>query len=277
MMATGDREADELLNREEAREVSDTGDDRVRWPPPPPDSIPRLLIDRIARLPAWQFVGLMVALAALVVLIAILVLGHSHYELLIESGATTAISAINILVAASLAWLIYLRRQGQPQGEARGQERASPATPTSFDLRSPASFWALLAAGLLFLAADELLYIHERIDWLVHDLLDKEESDLSDSLDDVVVVIYACLGLACLWYYRDELRRNADLWPPVAVGLGLAALMVLLDILTSQRPGLGGIDELWWMTAEELCKLGAQWLLLGVLWRVKCSEVDVEA
>lgn len=249
MMATGDQEIDDPV---------DVADTRQREPPPVPWS--RLILAQLARLPAWQFTALMVALAVLIALIATLVLGHSHYELLIESGATTVISAINLIVGASLAWLIFQQRKRQevPDNKAGG-----------FDPRSQISFWALLAAGLLFLALDELLYIHERIDWLIHSLLDMEESDLSDSLDDVIVVIYLGLGLACLYHYRTELRLFADLKLPVAVGLGLAVMMVLLDLLTSQRPGLWNIDEVWWMTGEELCKLAAQWVLLGVLWRVQ--------
>jgi len=253
-MAMEDRETDA------PKDAADVADADARQPQPPPTPRPNDLMERPACLQAWQFVGLMVALATLIVLIAIAVLGHSHYNLLIESGATTVISAVNLLVAACLAWFIFGSRR---EGETDCKECPD------FDLRSPAAFWALLAAGLLFLAVDEVLFIHERIDWFIHSLLGMEETELSDSLDDAVVVAYACLGLACLWHYRAELRRYADLKLPVAAGLALATLMVLLDLLTTQRPGLGGLDHVWWMTAEEMCKLAAQWVLLGVLWKVR--------
>lgn len=205
-----------------------------------------------------QFLGFLMLFGFLLIGITFVVKGSYHGHYLYEGGTFTDISFFNLACAGTLAILIHRNRVERPPG---------------WDLRSPAAFWFFLGLGFFFLAVDEVVFIHERLDLFIHELIGKKETDVSDSLDDLIVGVYLLAGLGLLWYYRQELGQYSHMSRPVGLALVLIVAMIVLDLITSQRPYLGDIDHVWWIAAEELCKLGAQYVILGILLEVHHRKV----
>lgn len=158
-------------------------------------------------------------LAALAVAAAGLIAGWiardplDHFE---EGGPLTWYSAAQLLAAAILCRRI--RRQRPAAAPGRG-------------------LWTMLGLGFVFLALDELFKIHERIDEAAHALLGLRQTELSDQIDDLIVLAYAMVGAALLWRWRAELKRHGALWRYLAAGLVLTLAMVAADI-ASDSPDL---------------------------------------
>lgn len=102
-------------------------------------------------------------------------------------------------------------------------------------------FWALVAVGFLLLAVDDASQIHETADRQIHSALAMEESGLSDRLDDVIVGIYALVGLAVLFHYRAEWRPYSDALPFLRAGILLVFVMIGLDLLTNRTDIVFGV------------------------------------
>jgi hypothetical protein len=86
-----------------------------------------------------------------------------------EEGVLTWFSTALLLACAWSAWQVFRRRDGTIHAGVWRESRF---------------LWALIAVAFVFLAADELLKIHETADHAVHDALGLVESRLSDRLDD---------------------------------------------------------------------------------------------
>jgi hypothetical protein len=93
-----------------------------------------------------------------------------------------------------------------------------------------ARFWAVAAAGFVFLGMDDLLVIHERVDAWLHRLLGWDpEHWLTDHLDDAIVGGY---GVAAGWWayrHRRDLGRLRWMLAVLAVAFACFAAMVVLD------------------------------------------------
>lgn len=61
--------------------------------------------------------------------------------------------------------------------------------------RDPSVVWAIIASGFLFLAADEVLRIHENLDQLIHYVFGLKETNLTDRIDDLIVGMYGLVGI----------------------------------------------------------------------------------
>lgn len=95
--------------------------------------------------------------------------------------------------------------------------------------------WRTLSWGFIFLAADEFLSIHEVTDLLIHDLLNLQETNLTDRIDDIIVALYGTGGIWLLWNSRDELK-----WHPSAIALFKRAFILLffmvgLDMFANEQ------------------------------------------
>ena len=109
-----------------------------------------------------------------------------------EWGIVTLISALHLLITAMLAALVFGVRHPAHQ---------------SFRWRESSAIWMIMAVGFCFLAIDELLSVHEFIDISLHRTLGWQETPLSDRLDDLLLGLYALIGLGVLYVYREELHR----------------------------------------------------------------------
>ena len=66
-----------------------------------------------------------------------------------------------------------------------------------------ARFWWLSAAGLVYLGLDDLLTIHESIDFEIHRLLARDpEHPVTRHLDDLIVAGYTPIAAALAYRYR---------------------------------------------------------------------------
>jgi hypothetical protein len=121
-------------------------------------------------------------------------------------------------------------------------------------LASFSRFWAVAAAGFVYLGLDDVLRIHEELDRSIHGLLGWDPKHwLTDHLDDAIVVFYGLVASAWAYYHRDALLRLR--W--TALGLAIAfvgfAAMSVLDVL-------GGFP-----TTEESLKLLAEAMIVTAI------------
>ena len=112
-----------------------------------------------------------------------------------EGRFTTFWSATQLLAIAGLSWLIFIRRHRPATLEPNGAPW----------FRRVHCVWLLMAVGFVFLAADELFELHERMDRFIIRGLDLPRAPLTDRLDDAIMASYGLIGLAVLWLSRREL------------------------------------------------------------------------
>ena len=67
--------------------------------------------------------------------------------------------------------------------------------------------WLILVFTSLYLAIDEIIMIHENIDFFIHRIFNIEETGLTDRIDDAIVAIYGLCGLIGIYLYRKELSN----------------------------------------------------------------------
>ena len=137
-----------------------------------------------------------------------------------EEGVLTWFSTALLLACSGSAWQVFRRRGGAIHAGVWRESRF---------------LWALIGVAFVFLAADELLKIHETADHAIHDALGLVESRLSDRIDDAIVGVYGLAALLVLWLYRAELRFARPLLPFLGVALICFFGMVAGDLLTSTR------------------------------------------
>ncbi|MEO1094662.1 MAG: hypothetical protein AAFX01_07150 [Cyanobacteria bacterium J06638_28] len=175
-----------------------------------------------------------------------------------EDSILNWLSGLQLLAVAIIAGAIYsLRRQQQ----------------TSW--RSPQLLWLLVTIGFVFLAADELAWIHESIDLSIHRTWQLEETGLTDRIDDVIVGAYGAVAAMIAYGFRHEIKRYRHLWPLILCGFGVTCLMLVFDTLTNHfdiLPMLFGRASyalhLILSVAEEFCKLVVQSILIGSFYQV---------
>ena len=144
-------------------------------------------------------------------------------------------------------------------------------TAGAFTWRASYLLWAVVAAGFVYLAADELMEIHEALDAAVHRWLQLEETALSDRIDDLIVALYGIAGIAVLVAYRRELTRLRPGMGYLTLAFVLLFLMVGVDTLTNRDDALRAMTGRESVTvlkdtlgvAEETFKLVAEGLFLA--------------
>ena len=177
------------------------------------------------------------------------VTGVDHFQ---EEGFITTLSVLYLLLIAVLAFLIF-----------RIRNQTTKELPL---WKNPAVIWLLITAGLIFLAADEYYEIHENLDFLIHDFFNMEETNLTDHIDDFLVMVYAFLGLGALVVYRNELKLFQEVWPYFVIGFVLAFIMIIVDALTNGADLLmafinrepGDPIEAWIKMIEDIAKIFSQ-------------------
>ncbi len=100
------------------------------------------------------------------------------------------------------------------------------------------SFWLILSLGFLFLALDDLLGIHEKVDYLIHSVLFNwhgfKENGFSDRIDDILVLMYLFIGIYFIIKSKREVSKFYLSKGYVIIGLYLTAFMVGLDIISNR-------------------------------------------
>ena len=135
--------------------------------------------------------------------------------------------------------------------------------------------WLVIAAGFVYLALDDALSWHEKLDRFVHrKVLGIATTEVTKHLDDLILGVYGLLALAVLYRFRDELRRVPGLPRVLALAMGLMFLQVAIDMLDHPDAIRALVDKgpvrqlvrLWTPVVEETVKLLAEGVfLLGFL------------
>jgi hypothetical protein len=171
---------------------------------------------------AARLFGYVMLFDALVVTIAILI-GLAQDDItrqFKESGLNTLISFMQLLLIAWLAWKVFRYRK---------------TAVSAVVVRPTYRLWALIAAGFVFLALDEVGKIHENLDNLLHKAFSLQKTPMTDRIDDLIIVAYAVIGLAVLYHYRAELMRFRGWLPYFALGFALLFVGVVLDTLSNNE------------------------------------------
>ncbi len=132
-------------------------------------------------------------------------------------------------------------------------------------------FWTIITVGSLFLAIDEMLEIHERLDELFHYLLAREPTLITDLIDDIIVGSYVIFALIILIknYQYIKLFKSSFFW--FKIGFVLSFSMVFLDIITNNTIILDNFiynsEQLqsvssWLSVVEESSKLIAEGMFI---------------
>ncbi len=139
-------------------------------------------------------------------------------------------------------------------------------------IRQSHHIWKIFYWGFLFLAFDEILSIHENIDLLIHFIFRIEETQLSDRIDDFLVVVYTIFGILLVFPYRYELKRYRSAFPLWLYSFFLLCFSIIFDSISNGDELLNAIFEpqiasvLYHVFSytEESCKLFAEsGLILG--------------
>ncbi|MGD1856376.1 MAG: hypothetical protein ACFB2W_19230 [Leptolyngbyaceae cyanobacterium] len=180
-----------------------------------------------------------------------------------EGSVITWLSGLQLLAVAFVSLKLY-RLRGQRQ----------------WSWRSPALFWLLISLGFVFLAADELVEIHEQLHAWLHQAWNIQETGLTDRIDDAIVGLYGAVAAGLVYRYRGEIKRYSNVLPIFSAAFAVLAVMVFLDILTNRPdilPWLLGSDaalpvQSTFEVLEEFCKLVVESLCLAGMYRALRSE-----
>lgn len=132
----------------------------------------------------------------------------------------TWISFIKLLAVAYINWNIFATRKDNN---------------LNFSLNYGYSVWLIVAFGFLFLGLDEILLIHENSDKAIHKLFKLQETSFSDRIDDLIVLIYAMLGILILYSYKDELLKFTKAFPYLFIGFLFLFVRIFIDFITNRN------------------------------------------
>jgi hypothetical protein len=211
----------------------------------------------------WKRYLAIVLIIDLIAVVGAMLMGETPAELFDEGEVMTFFSAIQLIAIHRITRRVFLN-----SSENRINLK---------DIKKGYFIWYLISMGFLFLTVDEILLIHENIDEVIHWILGMKETALTDRIDDIVVGCYGLVGLAVIYYYRDEMKKYKEALPYLIAGFILFFLSVCLDILTNREDILPmfNIDHslfLWLNGLEEGFKTIAEGVFIGTAF--KCYEIS---
>jgi len=195
----------------------------------------------------------------LVPFVSALVLVGVFIGVFMDDDATEVVSAIVLLITSVICRRIL-------------DVRRAPGT---WMFAGPTRIWALISLGFMFLAIDELLSLHEKMDRLIHLLLGLEETGWSDRIDDFIIFLYGLIGAGLMYLHRTEFRGLARFYRYLVIGFVLMFLSVLFDAANNRHEiadllGWEGQALAWYVEitkdGEEILKVLAEvFFLFGFL------------
>jgi len=135
-----------------------------------------------------------------------------------EGGIITYFSVVQLFILSYLAYLVF---------KARADGFKHP-------WHSSIAIWGIASLGFSFLALDDWLSIHEKLDMLIHRVGQFQETGVSDRIDDLIVGLYGVMAVGLLVIYRRELMRYKSVLGYVVIGFVLMFLMVGIDVVTNR-------------------------------------------
>ncbi|MEM9245798.1 MAG: hypothetical protein AAGA67_08685 [Cyanobacteria bacterium P01_F01_bin.153] len=146
--------------------------------------------------------------------------GKSPMRYFGEAGIISWLSFLQLLVLAALSlWIFLMRKRGAP-----------------VKWTAPQALWQWMAIGFFFLAVDEIAQIHEMLDSSFHSFFQIQENRLTDSIDDLIVLLYGVAGGYILYLFRQEFKRYRPAFKLVTYAFISAAIMVVFDVFTNIDP-----------------------------------------
>ena len=197
---------------------------------------------------------------AAVILRAIL-LEKGPYRYFDEGSLINWLSGVKLLILAGINWKIY---------------RLRTSIKEKYKSAKNCLIWQFFAMGFVFCALDELIQIHENIDKFIHWFFQIQETILTDSIDDLIVLSYGIIGLLVIYYFRQEFYFYRDAFTYFKIALVLACCSIGLDFLTQGQEAdiLTETQEMqreWLRSIEEIFKLFAEAFLITSFY--KCLRI----
>jgi len=188
---------------------------------------------------------------SLAVSAAIIIYSYTGWDNFGERGFITLLSFIQLL---AISWLSYKIFQ------------VSGGTWRRSIWKESSALWGIISLGFLFLAFDEIFGIHESIDFLIHNIFNLQETNLTDRIDDIIVGLYGLAGVGILIANRNNLKTYKETLPLFVCGFFFLFVMVTLDILTNRNDILSLLFEhnqaawlyVWLAVAEDALKVFAE-------------------
>jgi hypothetical protein len=148
-----------------------------------------------------------------------------NYE---EYGPMTTFKVLETSLTGSLGVLIY--RNLASSGSRR------------------ALFWLMAGLGLLWLAIDDYVQLHERASWE----LAEHQAPLVNRWDDLIVLAYGIAGLAALILFRREVFASKPVALLLCLGAAATIVMVALDSFAPVGTEWGGLEDAFHVAASAL-------------------------
>ncbi|NET06305.1 MAG: hypothetical protein F6K16_16705 [Symploca sp. SIO2B6] len=183
-----------------------------------------------------------------------------------EGGYISWISFFQLLACAILAWRIFKLHKG----------KLTFSTP-----KSSYRLWSIIALGFLFLAIDEVVEIHERIEDMIFQSLNLEETSFTRRIDDLIVGSYGLIAVGILYFYKEEIKKYSQVIPIFVCGFILMFAMVIFDLVSNKSDLLflligdesfSEIIKHWLRALEETLKIFSEGVFIGALYR--CLQIS---
>ena len=193
--------------------------------------------------------------------------GHSPKAYFEEGGYMTILSCLQLLFGAYLAKKILAIAK-------------TSVNPSLFKNRR---FWQIVSIGLVLLAFDDALEIHEYIDKLLHILLNFKETEISDLADDLIVGGYLLLFLAYVASQWKTIQIFQRSFVYFQIGFILTVVMIIFDAASNNGLFVSMLTDngdrqfflqIWFGTFEDSIKIYAEgFFIIGLYkcWRIAKS------
>ena len=184
-----------------------------------------------------------------------------------RGGLITWVSFLQLLIAAVLSRKIFSIVKSVPL----------------LNINKSSFFWLTICLGLFFLALDDLLGIHELMDFWLHELFKFEQTELSDLIDDVIVGGYLILFLMHVAFQWQTIKVFQQSFIFFKLGFILAAAMVVLDIVSNNMLfismiiddiALASIIKQWLGVIEDSAKIFAEGMFIVGIY--KCWQIALK-
>ena len=184
-----------------------------------------------------------------------------HFQ---EEGFLTYVSCLQLLIAAVIAVKTFnIARKSQNNR-----------------LNKNKTFWLVISLGLFFLALDDAFEIHEEIDFLLHDILNITQTNLTDLFDDLIVGAYILLFLIYVFFQWKRIQLFKPSFNFFIAGFIFTGAMVILDVAShntyaasfvTNNPLQKQVFTQWLGALEDAAKLYAEGMfIVGVY---KCRQI----
>jgi len=142
-----------------------------------------------------------------------------------QGGVITYVSCLQLLITAILSGKIFKLVKIPPSVSLKSTQQ----------LNKSSFFWLTICIGLVFLALDDALGIHESMDFWLHDWFNIQQTEITDLADDIIVGGYLVLFLIYVAFKWQAIKIFQQSFIFFKLGCILTAIMVILDIASNNK------------------------------------------